>query len=537
MSISGPPETTAGTQPARDAGFVVSKPPQVRELHKAARKRFSKALYASGAAAIVITIGIVSFYLIKNIRNSNIGSPSGAKPDINLAEALSRTNRSIAPESQPRNTDEINGNISTDLTKLSEEDAAPAEPGDASAEPGDAALTEPEAAPEAPKAPTLEGGVRIRPGRPLAKDLAVRYGLSAAEVQELVDALQGVFDFKYSKAGDLYRIELSPDKHILSFEYEVSPVEIYKVETDRNGALHGRKLNIPLETRIITAGGTITKSLFASMADVGLSAGVAARFVDILGSSAGYFNRQRPGDTFRVAVEEKLLNGQHYTFGDIDALEYDGEKIGTFSLFRYEKSGERLPYFSGKGMSIPRPYIRIPLYYSRVSSPFDLKRFHPILKRRMPHMGVDFSAAVGTPVWAALDGTVSFVGRKGPNGLLVVLDHDHGARTYYAHLSRYSGSLRLGGAVKQGQVIGFVGSTGRSTGPHLHFALKIDGRFVDPLKYKVLSGRMLAARQLASFKEETARLKGLLSRIVIKRPQELPAEIEGGSSLETGADL
>ncbi len=158
------------------------------------------------------------------------------------------------------------------------------------------------------------------------------------------------------------------------------------------------------------------------------------------------------------------------------------------------------------------------------------------MKKPLTH-GPDFAASPGTPVWAALDGRVSYVGRKGPNGNLVILEHDKGARTYYAHLSQYARGLKPGAAIRQGQVIGFVGSTGRSTGPHLHFALKIDGRFVDPLKYRVLPGRMLPARYLGPFRTEAERLRRVLAKTEIKRPKTLPAELEGGESLTSGEDL
>jgi len=378
--------------------------------------------------------------------------------------------------------------------------------------------------------------IEIRAGVPIGKDLCSRFGLSYAQVQKIVDSLKGIFDFKKSAPGHLYSVKLSEENEITYFEYRVSPIEIYEVKALKNGRLKGRRKNIPLEKRVVRAGGTITSSLYTAMSEAGLAPALAAKFVDIMGTSAGYFNRQRPGDTFRIIVTDELLNGEHYRYGDVAALEYDGEKTGKIRLFRYEKSGFRLPYFDKRGVSVPRPYIKIPLRYSRVSSPFDPKRFHPVLKRRVPHMGVDFAASTGTAVWAALDGTVSFVGYKGANGRLVILNHERGARTYYAHLSRFA-RIKAGQKVRQGQVIGYVGSTGRSTGPHLHFGFKMNGSFRDPLKYRMLPGKKLHTKHRNDFKAVIKKYSRILDNIDIQKPEIIPDEIEGGYGIESGEDM
>jgi len=376
----------------------------------------------------------------------------------------------------------------------------------------------------------------IKAGVPIGKDLSSRFGLSYAQVQKIVNSLNGIFDFKKSAPGHHYSIELSDQNEIVYFEYRLSPIEIYEVKTLKNGKLRGRKKTIPLENRVVRAGGTITSSLYAAMSEAGLSPSLAAKFVDIMGTSAGYFNRQRPGDTFRIIVTDELLNGEHYRYGDVSALEYEGEKTGKIRLFYYEKSGFRQPYFDSKGISVPRPYIKIPLRYSRVSSPFDPKRLHPVLKRKVPHMGVDFAASTGTAVWAALAGTVSFVGYKGANGRLVILNHDRGTKTYYAHLSRFA-RIKAGQKVRQGQLIGYVGSTGRSTGPHLHFGFKMNAKFRDPLKYRMLPGKKIAPRHRNDFRAVVRKYSRILDNINIQKPDTIPDEIEGGYGIESGEDM
>jgi len=158
-------------------------------------------------------------------------------------------------------------------------------------------------------------------------------------------------------------------------------------------------------------------------------------------------------------------------------------------------------------------WLRTPLRYDRLSSRFNPRRFHPILKRTMPHLGVDYAAATGTPVWAAADGRVTSAGRKGPNGNLVVIRHGGGFETAYAHLHRIKSGIRPGTYVKQRELIGFVGSTGRSTGPHLHFGLKKYTRSIDPLTELNGPGLRMASRDLTSYRSALAEWQALLGGI------------------------
>src|SRR5690606_30707078 len=150
-----------------------------------------------------------------------------------------------------------------------------------------------------------------------------------------------------------------------------------------------------------------------------------------------------------------------------------------------------------------------------ISSPFDPRRMHPVLRRIHPHNGVDYAAGTGTPVWAAAEGTVTFVGPRGANGNLVSLRHANGYESHYAHLSRFASGLSRGDAVTQRQVIGYVGSTGRSTGPHLHFGLKRNGRFVDPQAELNGPGRMMPAAFLGRYRGLVRQLRTELEAIPV----------------------
>jgi len=208
----------------------------------------------------------------------------------------------------------------------------------------------------------------------------------------------------------------------------------------------------------------------------------------------------------------------------VHALEYDGQRTGKVQAFYYTASNSTGQFYDDTGRAMQGGWLRTPLRYERLSSGFNPRRFHPILKRTMPHLGVDYAAATGTPVWAAADGRVIFAGRKGANGNLIIIRHGGGFETAYAHLLRIKSGIRPGTFVKQRELIGFVGSTGRSTGPHLHFGLKKYNRSIDPLAELNGPGLRMAARDLPSYK------------IAIAQWQAQMSHIEDAPSLVAGAD-
>jgi murein DD-endopeptidase MepM/ murein hydrolase activator NlpD len=194
-------------------------------------------------------------------------------------------------------------------------------------------------------------------------------------------------------------------------------------------------------------------------------------------------------------------------------VEYAGERTGNHRSYYFETEPGLGDFYDESGREMHGGWLRTPLHYEHVSSGFDLRRVHPVLHRIMPHTGIDYAAAPGTPVWAAADGTITFIGDRGPNGNLVSIRHDGAFESFYAHLSRFASGLRVGTVVRQRQVIGYVGSTGRSTGPHLHFGLKRRGRFVDPAHQLNGPGRMLAAPDLGAYHRRAQRLAQELDRI------------------------
>jgi murein DD-endopeptidase MepM/ murein hydrolase activator NlpD len=173
-------------------------------------------------------------------------------------------------------------------------------------------------------------------------------------------------------------------------------------------------------------------------------------------------------------------------------------------------------YFVPEGRSLRRAYLKTPLNFRRLSSRYNSKRFHPVLHTTKGHYGVDYAASVGTPVWAAAEGTVAMAARSGGAGNMVVLNHPSNVSTVYMHLSRFAKGLKAGQKVRQRQLIGHVGSTGLSTGPHLHYGMKVRGRYVDPLKFKIPKGEMLSRGDRIRFLDQLPDRMAALESIAIQ---------------------
>jgi murein DD-endopeptidase MepM/ murein hydrolase activator NlpD len=210
----------------------------------------------------------------------------------------------------------------------------------------------------------------------------------------------------------------------------------------------------------------------------------------------------RKGDRFSLVYEELHLDGVKYKNGKILAATFEnqGRKLKAV-LYRDSKGDEN--YFTPDGESMRKAFIRTPVDFARISSHFNLKRKHPVLHKVRAHRGTDYAAPTGTPVKAAGDGKVLSAGTKGGYGKTIVLQHGQKISTLYAHLHKYARGVRSGARVKQGQVIGYVGSTGMSTGPHLHYEFRVNGIHRNPVKVKLPHAQPIAGAELALFEQQT----------------------------------
>ncbi len=354
---------------------------------------------------------------------------------------------------------------------------------------------------------TIEG--KFGPADTLGTVLA-REGLGI-HAGPIVKALSKLTDPKLIRPAEGYSVAFDAEGAPESFEYLPSPVLRYEVTPLADGAWQARKEEKPLELKIAEAAGTIDSSLYESVQKAGEQAALVSLFVDLFAWDMNFYIDTHPGDHWKVVVEKQYLGGQFYKYGHVLAAEYGG-KVGTFRAFYWApRPGQTGRYYDEKGQAIAKTMLKSPLRYVRISSKFDRNRFHPILHRTKAHLGVDYAAPTGTPVWASMSGKLAEVAAKPGSGNTVVIAHGQGVQTRYYHLSRFAKGLRAGQMVQQKEIIGYVGTTGLSTGPHLHFSVTRGGVFIDPSKLQILREAPVADRAgfLATIRPRLASLKAL----------------------------
>jgi murein DD-endopeptidase MepM/ murein hydrolase activator NlpD len=339
-----------------------------------------------------------------------------------------------------------------------------------------------------PQLHTIEGDLKERSTlfRSLSeKNIPLRW------IDLIISKLKPYVNFKKIKGGT-YRLITNVEGELVKFIYEASPTEIYEIEKDSEGYIAQRK-KIALETRLAKVVGEIHSSLFEAMDAVGEQDPLTIAFAEILAWEIDFYKDVREGDRFKVVVEKIYKGDQFIQYGAIHALEYQrGEKI--IRGIRYTEG-----YYNEKGISLRKAFLKVPLRFNRISSKFSQARKHPILGGLRPHLGVDYAAPPGTPIWAVADGTVNSCGWNSGFGNQVIIRHMNGYITCYGHLSRFGSGIRKGVRVKQQQIIGYVGSTGLSTGPHLDYRLLKDGQFRNPLKETFIPGVPIEKKEMEMF--------------------------------------
>jgi murein DD-endopeptidase MepM/ murein hydrolase activator NlpD len=325
-------------------------------------------------------------------------------------------------------------------------------------------------------------------------------GLGADDFVPIEDAVREVLDFRRCRADDRLFFERDGQGKLVRFEYHQNPVEFVVATRAEDGTWSGRLQQREIERRRHEVGGLVRTSLGEALTRIGLAASLVGVFVEVFDGKMNFSSGAREGDALRVIVDEERIDGVFLRYATPVAIEYVSARAGRLRAFYYEGRDGRGDWYDEAGRGFRGGWLRTPLQYERISSLFNPQRMHPILRRIVPHNGVDFAAATGTTLWAAADGEISWAGPKGANGNLVSIRHANGYESHYAHMHRIQRGIAVGVEVRQRQVIGSVGTTGRSTGPHLHFGLKHNGRFVDPLPVLNGPGQLLPAGQLAGYR-------------------------------------
>ncbi len=340
--------------------------------------------------------------------------------------------------------------------------------------------------------------------------------LSASEVNELVEALRPELNMRALRPEHTFEVRVDPQtRKIRSFDYRVSPVTSVRAWRDADSPLQARREEVKLSVKRASLGGVVSASLISAMADRGEGVGLVVRFTNLFSWDLNWYVDPREGDQFRVIFEKRLKGDKLFRYGKVIAASYR-QRSREYQAFLYKATSGKEAYYTPEGRAIQRSFLKMPLNFRRISSTFDRKRMHPVLHRTRGHYGVDYAAASGTPVWAASEGTVLRAGSSGGAGNLVQLEHASGVRTVYMHLSRFGQGIRPGVKVRQKQVIGYVGSTGLSTGPHLHYGITVGGRQVDPLTFEVGKGPLLPAAERKRFLAQLPRLLAELRQIPLR---------------------
>lgn len=346
---------------------------------------------------------------------------------------------------------------------------------------------------------------KIAKGDTISKVLENTAGTPA---QHYVSAAQKVFSLKSFREGQPFVVVTDPATGTVKrFEYEINDSRRLVVEGIEKP--QARLENIKYTVLLDVAEGAIDDNLFQAVADIGEKPQLALKLVELFGSEINFIRDLQEGDTFSALIEKRYRDGEYKGYGRILAATFTnrGKK---YEAYLFRDSGDKAQYYNRKGENLHKTLLQMPLAFTRITSRFTHQRKHPILGGTRPHLGVDYGAPTGTPVKAVGDGVVTARGWAGGYGNQIIIRHTAGLESMYAHLSGFSRGLKTGQRVRQGQVIGFVGSTGLSTGPHLDFRLRQNGNFINPAKAINPRGAPVSARNMKEFMNIAARGRSYL---------------------------
>jgi murein DD-endopeptidase MepM/ murein hydrolase activator NlpD len=342
--------------------------------------------------------------------------------------------------------------------------------------------------------------------------------IPAKDVYHLVEKVRPHFKPKDLCAGQPYQLCVTGDQFD-RFAYDINRDE--QLIIDRQGESYQvQRLPIPYEIRTERVRGGITSSLFEAINSIGEEDSLALLLADIFAYDVDFILDIRQGDSFQALVEKRYRDGKPAGYGQLFAAEFTNQGT-TYQAIRFKDGTRPEAWYAPDGQSRRQMFLRAPLEFSRISSGFTMRRYHPIAKTWRAHPAIDYAAPTGTPIRSVGDGTVIAKASSGGNGNYVKLRHANGYETLYLHMSRH-GKIRQGGRVAQGQVIGYVGSTGLATGPHLCYRMTRNGAPVNPNKVRSIAAEPISKTNLAAFRTQATNMLAQLA--------ERPAQVAGGSA-------
>ena len=343
--------------------------------------------------------------------------------------------------------------------------------------------------------------VVIKSGDTLAAIFA-RQGIPATTTHNIARLNEQTKTLRYIQPGEKIQLLLDDDNGLRQMKYIPDITRTLLIQRNEQGDYDSKVINYQLDAYPVYREGVIENSLFAAAANADIPEDVIMDMVAIFGWDIDFALDIRKGDRFRIVYEELYKEDQKIRNGRILSAEFVNNGK-TYKAVYYTDPRGNSDYYTPDGKSMRKAFLRSPVKFSRISSRFSNKRWHPVLSKWRAHKGVDYAAPRGTPVRASGDGKVIFAGTKGGYGRLILIRHGGRYTTAYGHLHRYARGIRSGKKVKQGQVIGYVGSTGLATGPHLHYEFRVRGVHRNPLTVKLPEAEPVHPDYLAHFEENT----------------------------------
>jgi len=347
----------------------------------------------------------------------------------------------------------------------------------------------------------------------LFSDIFSQYNVTAGAINYFVSKSGEVFNLKKIKAGNTFTVLCEKNDSVLvprKLVYEESKVNYVVFNLDDSLYMYRGQNSVERVHREVS--GVIHSSLYETLEENNIDPSLAVRMAEIFAWSVDFYKIQN-GDKFKIVYDEDMVHGKSVAIGEISAVVFNSGGKDNYAFYYEKDKSHEGDYYDENGNSMKKQFLKSPVKFSRISSRFAMKRFHPVTKVWKAHLGTDYAAAYGTPILATADGVVEEAQFKVFNGNYVKIRHNGSYKTQYLHMSKIGKGIRRGTRVRQGEVIGYVGSTGLATGPHVCYRFWKDGSQVDPTKQKLTFADPLPSKYKADFLAQTKDVRAAIAAI------------------------
>ncbi len=336
-----------------------------------------------------------------------------------------------------------------------------------------------------------------------------KFGVNQADRLLVFEVAKEIHDFSELRSGQVIRLNVQDGIGLTRLEYEYGDEDILVIERGDEGFT---AINVPIEyeVKIATANGEIKSSLFGAAAEQNVPDGVIMEITDILAWQVDFVSDVRVGDSFKIVYEKRYRDGEYVDYGRVLGVVFTNQNEDSWAIFYENEDGEK-GYYDLEGNSVKKAFLKSPLQYKYISSGYTNSRLHPVLKKYLPHRAIDYAARAGTPIAAVGNGRVTYAGRKGGDGIFIEIKHNNTYITRYSHMQSIAKGIKVGTKVKQNDIIGYVGSTGYSTGPHLQYAMLKNNTPVNPLEIDLPSGDPIPEIYMNDFLSVVEKIKRQLN--------------------------